>query len=278
MTIARRRLVIAFAVSLLLHGTLTVAWLRTRPLATTSFAGESTEVDTPDDREFTMTLLESRAAIPPVVAKEPSSAPSTLTPTIMESKVDSAANSGISQSAYSPVADGSLPKSSNSNPLHGKPKTALSIVYILDRSSSMGTEGRLARACDSIRASLDQLNSDSRFQIVAYNGGAVSFSTQFVEATPANRERASRWLDGLIAEGRSEHRLGFREALWLHPNAMFLLTDADDFDEKEVKAIRNLMREPIHLSVALFGSRKSKNQSPLTRLVEDSRGRILQPE
>jgi hypothetical protein len=274
MTLARRRLIVAFAVSLLLHGTLTVAWLRTRPVSSAPSAGVPTEVDGPDDREFSMMLLEPRVIETPVPVKSAPSTPPTLPPSITHPKVDTTGHSGISQSVHSPAADVSLPKSQNSSPLHGKLKAGKSIVYVLDRSSSMGLDGRLARACDAVRASLDQLNVDCRFQIVAYNGGATSFSTQLVEATPANRERASRWLKDLVAEGRSEHRIGLREALWLHPNAVFLLTDADDVNDKEVKSIRALLREPVLLSVALFGDSRTRNTTPLRELAIEMGGDV----
>ena len=273
MTLARRRLLIAFAVSFLLHGTLTVAWLRNRPVSSVPFAGIPTEVDGPNDREFSMQLLEPRVAEAPAVKSAPST-PLPLPRSILDPKVDSGGDPAMSRSVHSSADVDPLPKSPNSRPLHEKLRSGKSIVYVLDRSSSMGIDGRLARACEAIRASLDQLNPDCRFQIVAYNGGAVSFSTQLVEATDANRERASRWLKQLVAEGRSEHRTGLREAIWLHPNAVFLLTDADDVNEKEVKAIRALLRDPVYFSVALFGDSRTKATTPLRELAIEMGGDI----
>src|SRR5262245_17765961 len=105
MTIARRRLLIAFAVSLLLHGTLTVAWLRTRPVSSAPFAGVPTEVDAPDDREFSMKLLEPRMIETPAPVKSAPLTPPILPPSITHPKVDSTANSGISQSVHSSAAE-----------------------------------------------------------------------------------------------------------------------------------------------------------------------------
>ena len=121
----------------------------------------------------------------------------------------------------------------------------------------MGVEGLLRTACNSIRASLGRLNAECRFQIVAYNGGIDRFDSHLMLATLENRERAGRWLDTLFAEGNSDHRAGVREALSFHPDAVFLLTDADDLDEKDVRAIRVLMRDPVYMTAAVFGGRKS---------------------
>jgi hypothetical protein len=138
----------------------------------------------------------------------------------------------------------------------------------------MGVGGLLKSAVASVRASLAQLGPEVRFQIVAYNGGTSRLSAEVVPADSANVRRAAEWLDGLTAEGRSDHVAGFRDALWFRPDAIFLLTDADDLDEKETRAIRAIMRRPVELNVAIFGGGRKETDTPLERLVRDFGGEV----
>jgi hypothetical protein len=138
----------------------------------------------------------------------------------------------------------------------------------------MTTDGMLRKASESIKASLGQLPADSRFEIVAYNGGVDRLDSRLLLATIDNRERAERWLETLVAEGSSDHRAGVREALLFHPDAIFLLTDADDLDEKEVRSIRVLLREPVCLTAAVFGGSRPKRETPLERLTREMSGEV----
>jgi von Willebrand factor type A domain len=159
-------------------------------------------------------------------------------------------------------------------PLHGRQKPGRSVVYVLDHSSSMNLDGLLPRAVAAVKASLDQLGPDIRFRIVAYNRVATALAPELVPATPENVGRAGAWLDQLRAEGGSNHVAGMREGLWLRPDAVFLLTDADDLDETEVRAIAKLIRTPVPLSVAIFGGHHRVAGTPLEQLVRQSGGTV----
>ena len=91
----------------------------------------------------------------------------------------------------------------------------------------------------------------------------------------ANQSRAGTWLDNLLAEGGSDHRGGIREAISFGPDAIYLLTDADDLDERDARALRRLLRKPVRLSVAIFGSRtRPAAESPLERLAREYGGSV----
>jgi Ca-activated chloride channel family protein len=167
-----------------------------------------------------------------------------------------------------------LPKTGGPRPLHGQLKAGKTIVYVLDRSASMGIDGVLPRAIASLRASLDQLGPDSRFQIVAYNGGTMTFVPQPVVATPDAIGQAGRWLSGLIAEGGSNHVRGFREALAARPDVVFLLTDADDLEASDVRTIAALNRKPARVLAAVFGGIRPAHETPLERLATLTGGSI----
>jgi hypothetical protein len=167
-----------------------------------------------------------------------------------------------------------LQKSGGPRPIHGKLRAGQTVVYVLDRSASMGIDGLLGRAIGALKASLDQLRPDHRFQIVAYNGGTSRFANEAVLATPGNVARAADWLNELTADGRSDHRAGFKEALSYRPDALFLLTDADDLDWAEVRDIRRMVRTPMVISAAVFGGRRWAAASPLDGLVNRTGGSV----
>ena len=148
------------------------------------------------------------------------------------------------------------------------------MVYVLDRSASMGPDGSLRRAVQAVKASLEELGTDTRFQIVAYNGGTSVLVAQPVAPSPAARDRAADWLAGLIAEGRSGHRAAFHEALSMRPDEVYLLTDADDLEEADVRAIAELLRTPVRISVAVFGGIRPAASTPLERLAERTGGSV----
>lgn len=159
--------------------------------------------------------------------------------------------------------------------MHGKLKAGKSIAYVLDRSSSMGADELLRKAAAAVKASLGQLTPDTRFQVVAYNGGATRLATEPLLATPENVRRAERWLDALTSEGRSDHAAGVREALTGRPDVVFLLTDADDLDEREVRAIRALLRDRVYFVAAVFGSSvRPATETPLERLAAETGGSV----
>jgi hypothetical protein len=272
MPAVRGRVLFAIVVSLALHGLAFFAWLNVHEKRVPSFPGAGTIVDGPDDREFVINLREPRSTInsplpsPKVVPQPPARLPVSI--------IGLPADGPINPASYPPRPSWTLPKPASGVPLHGRRSPGTSIVYVLDHSSSMTTDNMLRKACDSIKASLTQLPNDCRFQIVAYNGGVDRFDNRLLLATYDNRGRAGRWLDSLVAEGSSDHRAGVRDALSLHPDAIFLLTDADDLDEKEVRAIRVLLREPVCLTAAVFGGSRPKRETPLERLTQEMGGDV----
>lgn len=108
-------------------------------------------------------------------------------------------------------------------------------VYVLDRSGSMGGRGR-----ESLRAvkaelieSLKNLDSVHQFQIVFYNDTPTLFNptgnaARLAFATEENKERATRFLDSIVASGGTSHEGALRLAVRLQPDVIFLLTDGDE--------------------------------------------------
>jgi hypothetical protein len=152
------------------------------------------------------------------------------------------------------------------------------IVYVIDRSASMGLNGGLARAKRELVASLDRLPSTSRFQIIAYNRSAeplrINGESGLVFATPENRRSVALALEGMEAEGSTEHLPALRRALALGPEVIFFLTDADDLRAEHLRAITSLNhgRTVIH-TIELGRASRAKGDVPLDALAQANGGR-----
>jgi hypothetical protein len=266
----RARLVLAIVVSLTLHGLAGYAWLAARVKSPAAQAGSPSLVDSPDEKELTITMREPLKAKPRVLP--PAVQPLPLPPEVVT--LPPQGPGAIQPVGASPSAPESSPKPGGPKPLHGELKAGRTIVYVLDRSSSMGIDCLLTRATAALRASLNQLGPDVRFQIVAYNGGTTTFAPQPVAATPEAIEGAGRWLAGLFAEGGSNHRAGFKEAFAAQADLVFLLTDADDLDGPDVQAIARMNRKPARVMAAVFGGVRPVRETPLERLVTLTGGTI----
>src|SRR5262249_35131834 len=113
------------------------------------------------------------------------------------------------------------------------------VVYVIDRSASMGLRGAFHAACQELAGSLAALSPEVMFQVVAYNRTVEVFqadgATGLVPATSENKRRAAAWLTSLRAEGGTDHAAALRRALALRPDAVFFLSDAGDLTEQQVK-------------------------------------------
>src|SRR5262249_28544773 len=169
--------VFAIGVSVSLHALIGLAWLILREPTVTADDGISTLVQGPDDRETVFQIVDPPAPRPkPAALAEPTArhAPPAHLPTAVAGPPEAVTPPGaITQSAHSPEQDASLTKSGGPGPVHGRIKADQAIVYVLDRSSSMGTDDLLRAATGALKASLSQLDEKARFQIVAYNGAAT---------------------------------------------------------------------------------------------------------
>jgi hypothetical protein len=270
----RGRLVAAILISLAIHALVGYAWVTAWSKAPAAPPGINVAIDSPDDSELANNVREPRFTqrkVQPVLT-EPGPLPKPITdgPPLTPTPFEGAP----SQAGGSLPDNGSLPNSGGPKPLHGELKAGQTIVYLLDSSASMGIDGILPRAMGAVRASLEHLGPDTRFQIVAYNGGVKPFLSEPVAATPGTVDRAGRWLAALLPEGGSKHVAGFREAFASRPDIVYLLTDADGLDEADVRAVASLNRKPAVIMAAVFGGIRPAHETPLERLVRVTGGTI----
>ncbi len=128
----------------------------------------------------------------------------------------------------------------------GVPAIGKSVVFVLDRSASMGLDGRLDRARRELAASLRRLPPSARFEVIAYNKVAEPIRVRgmagLLPATPDAIEAVIAAVDRLPAEGGSEHGKALKEALQLGPDVIYFLTDEDDLDLRDVQTVTRLNR------------------------------------
>lgn len=154
----------------------------------------------------------------------------------------------------------------------GVAATGSTVVYVIDRSASMGLDGRFDRARRAVAASLRQLPPATRFQVIAYHRTAAMLptSTGLIAATPEAIDAAVAHLETLAAEGGNGHRAALSLALVLRPDAIYYLTDDDELTAEDVRVVtqHNRGKASIH-ALCLVPAR---GDSPLRQLAAINRG------
>ena len=125
------------------------------------------------------------------------------------------------------------------------PAEARRVVFLLDRSGSMGISDALDRAKAELAVALAALPPETAFQLLAYNGGVLQLVGGPSDLLPASRENLAlvrQRLDALAASGVTRHVEAMQSALMLRPDLVILLTDADDLSSADVRSMTNANR------------------------------------
>jgi hypothetical protein len=156
------------------------------------------------------------------------------------------------------------------------PATASSVVYVLDRSLTMGIGRKLDFARRELIASLRRLARSVRFQVIDYNDSAepliVDGQRDLLPAEPAIVEKAITHILELGAAGATNHLAALRRGIDLHPDVLFFLTDADDLKPEVIAAITQRNRRTVIHTIELTQFRTPHPQGPLARLARDNHG------
>lgn len=155
-----------------------------------------------------------------------------------------------------------------------------SVVYVIDRSGSMGAEG-FGRAREQVIASLRQLPPDARFQVIAYDRSALTLrvgDSGLMLTTPANVEAATRALAAMRPEGGTDHVRALKKALELRPDAIYFLTDEDDLTAADVAHVTQFNRGQASIH-ALCLVAPAAADTPMRELARRNRGefRVVAP-
>jgi hypothetical protein len=156
-----------------------------------------------------------------------------------------------------------------------------SVVYLFDRSLSMGLGNTLTPARRELRACLESLPSTCRFQVIPYNLQAEPLFLQgrqdLVLAEPSLVRHALAQLDNLRAESGTNHLRALKRGLQLRPDALYLITDSLDMPEESLAEVRRLNQKPTTIHVLeLVRSRQTSRGVVATRLAERNHGTYRQ--
>jgi hypothetical protein len=157
------------------------------------------------------------------------------------------------------------------------PFEAKTVVYVIDRSGSMGINDSLQVAKEELLASLRHLPEGTRFQIIAYNRLAeparIRGSYALTLVSPESVAAVETILQGIRAEGGTNHLQALKRALLLRAEVIFYLTDGDDLRRDEIDAITRLNHDQsvIHAVVLNAVSSPGKERA-VAELVRANRG------
>jgi hypothetical protein len=157
------------------------------------------------------------------------------------------------------------------------PIRARTVVFVIDRSTSMGLNGGLSAAKREVLASLGKLPESTRFQVILYNREAMPLplggNTELVPVTDEARRETHLLLASVRAEGSTNHQEALRRALSFLPDLILLVTDADELTLQQVRAVTqmNSGRSVIH-TIELSDHRAEKMDGPLQLLAHSNRG------
>jgi hypothetical protein len=216
---------------------------------------------------------------------EPPPAPGLLPPTMVAASGLPSTTIGAPAPATSPDRGGEGAGNGSKPCVLEVGRSARSVVYVVDRSISMGFHGALARARREVLASLRSLTPSTRFQVVAYNREAepmcVNGSYGLLAANENTLGQVADAVSALRAAGGTDHGRALCRALAFHPDLIYFLTDADDVSFEDVKKATHLAghRTVIH-AIELNGGRAARSDGPLHKLAADNGGayRRLDPE
>src|SRR5262249_19167191 len=127
------------------------------------------------------------------------------------------------------------------------------VVFVIDRSLSMGLSGALMKARDELLACLNALPPAARFQVVWYSGGAEPLprggADGLLPADPATLRRVAALVGAVRAESDTDHLKALRCGLAFRPGVLFLVTDGDELTDRQVREVTrfNAGRTAIHV-------------------------------
>jgi hypothetical protein len=148
------------------------------------------------------------------------------------------------------------------------------VVFVLDRSLSMGLRDAFQRARREVLAYLGQLPPTARFQVIAYNRQAEPlFGNALLTAEPGTLQRVRSVLEALPPKGSTDHGNALRRGLLLRPDVLYFVTDANDLNLKEVlEATRsNQWATAIHV-ISFNPQRDPPAHHPLRQLASLNQG------
>jgi Ca-activated chloride channel homolog len=153
------------------------------------------------------------------------------------------------------------------------------ILFVCDTSGSMAGE-KIAHAREALRAWVNRLNPDDTFNVLRFSTDVETFSEASVNASPENRARAVRFIDGFEASGGTAISPALTQALAVPvrrgaPRTIVFLTDGmPTVGETNTTAIirQAAERNAGRAQIFTFGLGDDVNTTFLDLLAQQNRG------
>jgi hypothetical protein len=159
---------------------------------------------------------------------------------------------------------------SSAHILPDAPPNARTIVYVIDRSLSMGLHGSLKRARTAVLASLQCLPHRTTVQVMVYNREAQILQPTgkigYLSVDDATVHAIGEALGSIAPSGTTDHVHALLKALQLRPDLLYLVTDADDLSDAEVARITQLNGGRTVIDTIELSSHRTISDGPLKRL------------
>jgi hypothetical protein len=151
------------------------------------------------------------------------------------------------------------------------------VVYVIDRSVSMGPSGGLVRAKQELLASLQGMPDQTQFQIIIFNRSvemlSVGLTTGLLPATKENKQKAAEFLAPIQPEGGTLPVPALKRALAFRPEIIFFLTDGGDWTDRQVQEVISMNRGHSVIHVVDFGGAvRDQLNGPLRVLANKNQG------
>lgn len=150
--------------------------------------------------------------------------------------------------------------------------------YVVDSSSSMDEQDSIGAARDELVASLGQLKTTQRFQILFYDSELHPMTNGRQEtfmATDANLRFARQFIFSQQTGGGTVHKPALQAALKLNPDVIFFLTDGEtpELSYRDLWDLKQANRKRVQIHVIQFGTgAKLGSLNWLEQLSRDHRG------
>jgi hypothetical protein len=211
---------------------------------------------------------------------DPSAAPVAAAPSVPGSAGPAASDGAAGRAEDGPGEAGASGAGSGAV-LPAPERTCRSVVYVLDRSISMGFGGALTAARRAVLDGLRRLPADVRFQVVAYNRRAEPLTLlgrkALAPATADARRQAAQALADLQPLDGTDHFRAVERALAFRPDMICLVTDAGELSLTEVETLTRLNRRVTEGRTCIHAVELSRRpaggpESPLQRLAALNHG------
>jgi hypothetical protein len=148
-------------------------------------------------------------------------------------------------------------------------------VYVVDRSGSMGSQGKLKAAKEELVRSIGDLTPRQKFFIIFYDSGCYPMPANgLVMATEENKALCLPWIESIGPGTSTQPEEAMVLALGLRPDAVWLLSDGDFTNrDSAINTINNAnmnVRAQIHTIV--YHNPTGQGRFDLESIAKNNRG------